>query len=129
MFAVLAADPRFSRLVEILTAAGYAGDLGQPGRLTFFAPTNDALASLPPTSELVADLDRLSAVLAFHLVEGAVGLDDLVAGPLTTVHGADVEIARDGTTVQVNGARITEGDLQAANGVIHVIDQMLAPPA
>jgi uncharacterized surface protein with fasciclin (FAS1) repeats/peptidoglycan hydrolase-like protein with peptidoglycan-binding domain len=128
MFAVLAADPQFSRLVDLLRAAGYDRDLAQPGRLTFFAPTNAAFASLPPTDELLGDPDRLSAVLAFHLVEGAIALDALVPGPLTTVHGADVQVGTDGGAVTVGGARIVAPGLTASNGIVHAIDQVLTPP-
>jgi uncharacterized surface protein with fasciclin (FAS1) repeats len=128
MFAVLAADPQFSRLVELLRAAGYDTDLGRPGRLTMFAPTNAAFASLPSTDALLADPQRLSAVLAFHLVEGLVPLDALATGSLTTVHGAAVGVERDGDTVTIGGARIVGPDIPAPNGVIHAIDQVLSPP-
>jgi branched-chain amino acid transport system substrate-binding protein len=128
MMAVLAADPQFSTLVELLRAAGYEGDLGQPGRLTFFAPTNAAFAALPGIDTLTSDPDRLSAVLAYHLLEGSFTLAELPVGDVVTVNGAKVDIEREGSTVTVGGANVVQGDITASNGVIHAIDRVLTPP-
>jgi uncharacterized surface protein with fasciclin (FAS1) repeats len=100
--------------------------------LTVFAPTNAAfeqiLAELDLTAaELLASED-LSSILLYHVVGATVLSDDLVAGPVTTLNGATVTIGLDGG-VTVNNANVTTPDIEAFNGVVHVIDAVLLPPS
>ena len=94
------------------------------GSYTFFAPTNTAFAEADQASLDSEDL------LEYHVVEGALTLDDLESGPLETLSGPPIEISVDGGTVSINGtATVTEpNNLEAVNGVVHAIDSVLAPP-
>lgn len=128
---IAAADPQFSTLVAAVQAAGLAETLSGTGPFTVFAPTNDAFAKLPAGT--VEDLlkpenkAKLAAILTYHVVAGEVKAADVVkltaAG---TVNGKDVAIdASNGVTI--NTAKVTVTDIDADNGVIHVIDSVLLP--
>lgn len=127
---VLAGDERFTTLVELLVAVGYDVDLSQSGPITVFAPTNDAfeLVDDDTLEALRDDPDLLAALLSYHGVIGALASTDLVSGPLTSIHGEPLEIVVSEGAITVNDATVIEGDLAASNGVIHVIDAVLAPP-
>jgi branched-chain amino acid transport system substrate-binding protein len=130
LFEALAADPNYSTFVELLTLSGFNSDLDDPRLFTVFAPTNDAFSALPAGAldKLKTDEATRNAVLAYHVVAGRLASNDLVAGPLPTVHGAALTIAKDGNKVTVNGASITAPDNDAKNGVFHGIDAVLEPP-
>jgi hypothetical protein len=105
------------------------------GVFTVFAPTDTAFAAALQTlgitkEELLAKED-LSAILTYHIVSGTVKSTDLTNGmEATTVNGAKVTITIDGSTVKINDvATVTEADIMCSNGVIHIIDQVLLPPA
>jgi len=93
------------------------------------APTDDAFAKLPEgtVEGLLEDIPQLTSILTYHVVAGKVESTDLVNGPVTTVNGADVEINLD-DGVKVNDSNVIIPDVQACNGVIHVIDAVLLPP-
>jgi uncharacterized surface protein with fasciclin (FAS1) repeats len=98
-----------------------------------FAPTNDAFNTLPAGTldSLLADpQNALTPVLTYHVVDGSVMSSDLASGQVPTVNGAplDVVVNPDGT-VTVNGVNVVAADVEATNGVIHVIDGVLVPPA
>jgi uncharacterized surface protein with fasciclin (FAS1) repeats len=129
---IAASDDRFSTLVAAVTAAGLVDTLKGPGPFTVFAPTNDAFAALPAGT--VEDLlkpenkDKLVAILTYHVVPGAVTSDQLAGQRLRveTVNGQSVHIdGRHG--VKVNRSNVTQADIIASNGVIHVIDRVLLP--
>ena len=92
-----------------------------------------ALTDLGLTAdELLADTETLSSILLYHVVEGEVPAEDVVGldgQSVPTVNGAEVEITVDGETVMVNDATVTQADVFASNGVIHVIDTVLVPAA
>ncbi|MBX3725199.1 MAG: fasciclin domain-containing protein [Xanthomonadales bacterium] len=132
--AVASGAGQFGTLVAAVQAAGLVETLQGPGPFTVFAPTDAAFAALPAGT--VEDLlkpenrDRLVAVLTYHVVPGKVTAEQVVGlDRATTVNGADVSIATRGDTVTVNGARVVSADVMASNGVIHVIDQVILPPA
>ena len=131
LFDVLAADRQFSTLVGLLRSLGFDEDMAQPGPFTVFAPTNAAFDAMDPEEleELSADRDRLASVLAYHAVEGAWRAADLTTGQLTSLQGAPLEIQVDGDTITVGGARIVQRDLEASNGLIQAIDEVLMPPS
>ncbi len=130
LFDVLAADRQFSTLVGLLRSLGFDEDMAQPGPFTVFAPTNAAFDAMDPEEleELSADRDRLASVLAYHAVEGAWRAADLTTGQLTSLQGAPLEIQVDGDTIIVGGARIVQRDLEASNGLIQAIEEVLMPP-
>jgi len=93
------------------------------------APTDDAFAALPEgtVEGLLEDIPTLTSILTYHVVAGKVESGDLTNGPVPTINGADVEINLD-DGVKVNESNVIIADVQACNGVIHVIDSVLLPP-
>ncbi|MFX0540455.1 fasciclin domain-containing protein [Roseovarius sp. S4756] len=121
----------FNTLVAAVEAAGLVETLKGEGPFTVFAPTDDAFAALPEGT--VDDLlkpenkDKLTAILTYHVVPGKVMSGDLSDGmTAATVEGSDVTIMTEGG-VMVNEANVTSADIEASNGVIHVIDSVLMP--
>ncbi|WP_108483647.1 fasciclin domain-containing protein [Oceaniglobus ichthyenteri] len=122
----------FSTLAAALGAAGLVDTLKGDGPFTVFAPTDDAFAALPEgtVEELLKpeNKDQLTAILTYHVVPGKVMSGDLSNNMMaTTVQGSDVTIMTEGG-VTVNGANVTSADIEASNGVIHVIDAVIMPP-
>ncbi|MBP8806987.1 MAG: fasciclin domain-containing protein [Kofleriaceae bacterium] len=120
----------FTTLVAAVKAAGLVETLKGEGPFTVFAPTDEAFAKLPPgtVEALLADKDKLTRVLTYHVVAGKV-TSDAVAGlkEATTVAGPTLAI--DTTSgVKINNATVVTADVMATNGVIHVIDTVLLPP-
>ncbi len=122
----------FTTLVAAVEAAGLVETLKGEGPFTVFAPTDAAFAALPAGT--VEDLlkpenkDKLTAILTYHVVPGKVMSTDLSEGlKAATVQGAEVTITLDGGA-KVNGAVISTADIEATNGVIHVIDSVILPP-
>ena len=132
-----AAAGDFTTLIAAAQAAGLDETLAGEGPFTVFAPTDEAfeaaLADLDLTAEeLLADTELLTSVLTYHVVEGEVPASDVVTldgEEVPTVNGASVLITIDGETVMVNEATVVTPDVFASNGVIHVIDAVLVPPA
>ncbi len=128
--AVAAGD--FTTLVKAVQEAGLVDTLKGPGPFTVFAPTDAAFARLPAGTieALLADKEKLTAVLTYHVVSGAVSSAD-AAGLTTakTVQGADLNITSADGSVKINDATVVKADIKATNGVIHVIDTVLLPPA
>ena len=124
----------FSTLVAAVKAAGLAETLQGPGPFTVFAPTDAAFAKLPAgtVEALLADKEKLASILTFHVVSGKVMAADIVksngATP-KTVNGLPLDIVVRGGKVYVNGVNVVTADVQASNGVIHVIDAVLLPQA
>jgi uncharacterized surface protein with fasciclin (FAS1) repeats len=124
----------FKTLAAALQAAGLVDTLKGPGPFTVFAPTDDAFAKLPAgTVESLLKPEnkaKLTAILTYHVVAGKVMAADVVKlKDATTVNGAVVAIKVAGDTVMINDAKVTATDVAASNGVIHVIDSVLLPPA
>ena len=120
----------FTTLVAAVQEAGLVESLSGEGPFTVFAPTDAAFEALPEGAldELLADPEALKAVLTYHVVPGAVMSSDLSDGmTATTVSGDDVTITIDGDAVMVEGATVTQADIEASNGVIHVIDTVIVP--
>lgn len=122
----------FTTLVAAVEAAGLVETLKGEGPFTVFAPTDAAFAALPAGT--VEDLlkpenkDKLVAILTYHVVPGKVMSTDLSEGlKAATVQGGEVTITLEGGA-KVNGATISTADIEASNGVIHVIDAVILPP-
>ena len=127
-----AASGQFSTLTTLLKKAGLVSTLGRPGPYTVFAPTNAAFAKVPKQTvdALLADKAKLRAVLLYHVVPGKVTAAKVVKlSSAKTANGERVRIRVRGSTVYVNGAKVTKADVMATNGVIHVVDRVLVPPA
>jgi uncharacterized surface protein with fasciclin (FAS1) repeats len=123
----------FGTLGIALEAAGLVEMFQGEGPFTVFAPTDEAFAALPEGTleALLADIPTLTDILLYHAVAGEVLAADVVGlESATTVQGGDIAISFDGTTVSLNGnATVVITDILADNGVIHVIDQVILPPA
>ena len=131
---IAAGNEQFSTLVTALDAAGLVDTFAGEGEFTVFAPTNDAFAMLEAgtVESLLEDPSgALTDILAYHVVEGALYAEDVVgldAAP--TLLGKDIAItvSEDGEVFLNETVQVVVTDIEAANGVIHVIDGVLLPP-
>jgi transforming growth factor-beta-induced protein len=124
----------FSTLLKAIEAAGLNGTLAGEGPFTVFAPTDAAFSSLPKgTLENLLKPEnaaKLSDVLTFHVVGGSLKAADVASqAELTTVQGAPAKITVSGASVKYDKANISQTDIICSNGVIHVIDAVVLPPA
>jgi uncharacterized surface protein with fasciclin (FAS1) repeats len=129
---IAASNEDFSILTAAIEAAGLTealsnGDLS----VTVFAPTDAAFEALPEgTLEallLPENRDQLTQILTYHVVEGEVRSTDLASGEVETLAGAPVSVMVGDTEVTINQATVVAADIEASNGVIHVIDAVLLP--
>ena len=119
----------FNTLATALKAAGLVDTLKGPGPFTVFAPTDEAFAKIPKADldALIADKARLTKVLTYHVVPGKVMAADVTKlKEAKTVEGQMVRIDTS-NGVKVNGANVIKADVEASNGVIHVIDSVILP--
>ena len=127
---IAVAAGNFQTLVAAVQAAGLAETLSGPGPFTVFAPTDEAFAKLPEGTieALLADTEKLGSILTYHVVPGKVMARDVVnLTKAATANGQDVQIkVRDGK-VLINDATVIVTDIEASNGVIHVIDTVIMP--
>jgi uncharacterized surface protein with fasciclin (FAS1) repeats len=130
---VAAGAPQFKTLVAAVKAAGLAATLSGKGPYTVFAPTDDAFAKLPAgtvdTLLKPENKAKLKAILLYHVVPGDVKSGDLKSGDVTTADGQNLKVDVSNGGVKINDATVTKADIPASNGVIHVIDTVLIPPA
>lgn len=119
----------FSTLVALVQAAGLAETLSGEGPFTVFAPTNDAFAAIPDfvVEYLLANTDVLAQVLTYHVVAGKVTSMDVVAGDVVTVNGDSIRVTTDMGVMLDGLATVIAADIEASNGVIHVIDTVILP--
>lgn len=128
------ATDELSTLVTAVQAAGLVETLKSDGPFTVFAPTNAAFEALP---EGVLDMllkpenkDKLTAVLTYHVVPAEVMSGDLEDGMMAgTVQGSEAKITLMNGKAMVDGATVIMADVNASNGVVHVIDQVILPPS
>ncbi len=125
-------DGRFTTLVAALKAAGLVETLSGPGPFTVFAPTDEAFAKLPkPLLEALLKPENkglLTEILTYHVVKGRISsVDALKAGTAKTLEGTEVTISGTSGSLMINGAKVAIEDVDAANGVGHVIDTVLVP--
>jgi len=120
-------------LAAALGAAGLVETLQGEGPFTVFAPTDDAFAALPAglVDALLVEANRevLAQVLTYHVVAGAVHAADLVSGDVPSVEGSHISVVVDGGVVLNGSAHVVTADVAASNGVIHIIDAVIVPPA
>lgn len=122
----------FNTLETALTEADLISTLKGEGPFTVFAPTDAAFEALPEGTldSLLDDKDELSNVLLYHVVSGKVMAEDVLemdGEMVETVFGEEIEISVEDDMVYINDAQVTTTDIEASNGVIHVIDAVLIP--
>ncbi|MGB7444389.1 MAG: fasciclin domain-containing protein [Coleofasciculaceae cyanobacterium] len=122
----------FETLTKAIEAAGLTETLAGEGPFTVFAPTDEAFAALPEgtVEELLKpeNKDKLVKILTYHVVPVEVTSAQITPGEVTTVEGSAVDVQVEGDTVKVEEATVTQPDVKASNGVIHVIDTVMMPP-
>jgi uncharacterized surface protein with fasciclin (FAS1) repeats len=129
---VASGNKSFTTLVTAVKAAGLVETLSGKGPFTVFAPTDKAFAALP--KDTLASLlkpenkAKLVKVLTYHVVSGKVMAKDVKPGSVKTVEGSPVTIKVTAGNVMVNDATVSQTDINASNGVIHVIDKVILPP-
>lgn len=127
----IAARPQLSTLSSLLAKSGLADSLKESGPFTVFAPSNEAFAKVPAKimEGLTSDLAKLKAVLSYHVIAGKLMAADIKNGNSKTVNGASIALAKAGDFVTVEEALVQTPDIRAGNGVVHIVDSVLLPPA
>lgn len=119
----------FKTLLTAVEAAGLTATLSGPGPFTVFAPTDEAFAKVPPKDleALLADKDKLTKVLTYHVAQGSVMARDVGGmASVKTLQGGELAVDTS-AGVKIGGATVVKADIAASNGVIHVIDTVLMP--
>jgi uncharacterized surface protein with fasciclin (FAS1) repeats len=119
----------FKTLVQAVQAAGLVETLNGTGPFTVFAPTDDAFAQIPQETlqAVLADKEKLTAILTYHVVPGKLMAADVAKSTqLQTVQGQSITVSTEGG-VRVDDANVIQTDIEADNGVIHVIDRVIMP--
>jgi Secreted and surface protein containing fasciclin-like repeats len=120
---------KFNTLVQAIQAAGLVETLSGEGPFTVFAPTDEAFAQIPQETlqAVLADKEKLTAILTYHVVPGKLMAADVVRSTqLQTVQGQSITVSTEGG-VRVDDANVIQTDIEADNGVIHVIDKVIMP--
>ena len=128
----IAANPALSTLNGLIQQAGLTDTLKGAGPFTVFAPTNEAFKAVPAKTleGLGKDPVALRGVLTYHVIAAKAMAADVKNGKVKTVNGAEIELGKAGDYVTVGeGAIVTNADMVASNGVVHVIDAVLLPPS
>ncbi|MEB3210812.1 MAG: fasciclin domain-containing protein [Leptolyngbyaceae bacterium] len=128
--AVAATNESLSTFALALEAAGLTETFAQQGPMTVFAPSNEAFAALPAglLDQLLSDPETLTRILAFHVVSGDIMSNQIQSGAIPTAEGSTVDVQAEEAGITVNGASVVEADLEAENGVVHIIDEVILPP-
>ncbi len=119
----------FNTLVQAVQAAGLVETLSGQGPFTVFAPTDEAFAQIPQETlqAVLANKEQLTAILTYHVVPGKLMAADVVrSSQLQTVQGQSITVSTDGG-VKVDDANVVQTDIEADNGIIHVIDKVIMP--
>jgi len=126
-----ARTPELSTLSGLIQQAGLADTLRGAGPYTVFAPSNEAFKAVPAETmaKLAADKDLLRSVLTYHVLPAKVTSAEVANGNAKTVQGATLALAKAGSFVTVEDAVVQTADVAASNGVVHIIDRVLMPPA
>jgi uncharacterized surface protein with fasciclin (FAS1) repeats len=129
--ATIAATPELSTLNGLIAKAGLTNTLNGAGSFTVFAPSNEAFKAVPAKTleELSANPGRLTEVLTYHVLASKAMAQDVKNGPVKTVQGGNIALAKAGTFVTVEDAVVQTADINATNGVVHIVDRVLIPPA
>jgi len=122
----------FTTLLAAAEAAGLVDVLKSDGPFTVFAPTDEAFAKLPEgtVESLLANPEALRAILLYHVVPGKVMAAQVVGmSEAETAQGSAISISTYGESVRINDATVVTADVEASNGVIHIIDTVILPPS
>jgi uncharacterized surface protein with fasciclin (FAS1) repeats len=125
----------FKTLTTAVQAAGLTDQLKAQGPYTVFAPTDAAFAALPKgtVDNLLKpeNKTKLVQLLGYHVIPGQVTSSQLTSGQVATLEGNPVTVTVDSAnnTVKVNDAKVTQADIPASNGVVHVVDKVILPPS
>lgn len=133
---IASSNPDFSMLVAAADRAGIVGTLAGPGSYTVFAPTNDAFAASGITMAMIESMPMasLQQILTYHALATEVRSTDITAGPVTSlanlsiILGTTGGVTLNGGNAVTGGANVVMADIEADNGIIHVIDRVLLPP-
>jgi len=119
----------FKTLIAAVEAAGLVDTLKGAGPFTVFAPTDKAFAKIPKAklAALLKDKAALTKVLTYHVVAGKVMAADVKPGAVQSVEGSNLTVSMMGKKVKLDKATVTQTDIAADNGVIHVIDTVVMP--
>ncbi|MHC5765166.1 MAG: fasciclin domain-containing protein [Nostoc sp.] len=129
-----ASQGQFKTLIQAVQAAGLTEQLAAPGPYTVFAPTDAAFSALPKATldQLLqpANKKQLVKLLSYHVIPGGITSQQLTSGEVKTVEGSPVKITVDraSNSITVNNAKVSQPDIPASNGIVHVVDQVLLPP-
>jgi uncharacterized surface protein with fasciclin (FAS1) repeats len=123
----------FTTLKDLVVKAGLADALATTQNITVFAPPNEAFAAVPQATidSLMADPELLKKVLTYHVVPSKILSSDIPRGVtnVATLAGPEISVVNDGHSIVINGnSKVIKADLEATNGVIHVISSVLFPP-
>ncbi|MGY6555749.1 MAG: fasciclin domain-containing protein [Wenzhouxiangella sp.] len=125
-----AAAGQFTTLLTAIEAAGLTETLAGDGPFTVFAPTDEAFGAIPAADlqAILDDTETLTAILTYHVVSGAVTSEQVVSlDSATSLQGSEISITVGDNGVQVDGANVIIVDIEASNGIIHVIDAVITP--
>jgi uncharacterized surface protein with fasciclin (FAS1) repeats len=127
----IAATPELSTLSSLISKAGLVSVLDGSGSFTVFAPSNEAFKAVPQKTldELAADPAKLKNVLTYHVIPAKAMAADVKNSSVKTVQGANLALSKAGTYVTVEDALVQTADINATNGVVHIVDRVLMPPA
>jgi uncharacterized surface protein with fasciclin (FAS1) repeats len=125
-----ARTPQLSTFNQMIIDAGLADSLRAAGPYTVFAPSDEAFKALPEKTlaDLKQNKEQLKAMVNYHVLPAKMLAADFSNTNAKTVQGANLALARAGTFVTVEDAVVTQADVAATNGVVHVIDRVLVPP-
>ena len=127
----LAASSQTSTFSSLATKAGLSDTLRTGGPFTVFAPSNEAFSKVPAKTmdALAADPVKLKAVLAYHVINGRVMASEVRNATVTTLQGASIALSKAGDFVTIEEAMVQQSDIPATNGIVHIVDSVVMPPA
>ena len=124
-------NPNLSTFLSALKTAGLTDTIANGGPYTIFAPSNDAFNQLPKgvLDKLLQNKKDLVSILTYHIVPGQILAKDAKTTKIRTLNGQDLNLEAVGGLITVDDAEVIQPDIKAKNGVIHVIDEVISPPA
>ena len=127
----IANTPSLSTLNGLITAAGLSADLQSAGPFTVFAPNNEALKAVKPATmeDLAKNPAKLKNLLTYHVVPSLALSKDVKNSTVKALNGDSLALSKAGDFVIVENAAVVQADLLATNGVIHIVDAVMTPPA
>ena len=126
----IAKNPSLSTMNGLITQVGLSTTLQGAGPFTVFAPSNEAFKLVPANTmnDLAKHPEKLEDVLAFHVIAGKLTAADVKNSDVKALNGGQVALSRAGDFVIIESAMVVQSDIQASNGVVHIIDAVLLPP-